>query len=60
MAPWDLLWTAPELLRGAIKPDHKKADIYSVGIIIQEMTLASPPYPDDERLTTKYEPEGIC
>ncbi|GAU87863.1 hypothetical protein RvY_00656-2 [Ramazzottius varieornatus] len=59
MCPWEKLWTAPELLRGAVEPDYQRADVYSIGIIIQEITASSPPYPSDDRQTVKYDPEDI-
>lgn len=43
----DLLWTAPEILR--LMPDRpplgtQKGDVYSFGIIIQELITESKPY----------------
>ncbi|XP_047679609.1 guanylate cyclase D-like isoform X2 [Prionailurus viverrinus] len=45
-APEELLWTAPELLRGPGAPGRGtlKADIFSIGIILQEVLTRGPPY----------------
>uniref|UniRef100_A0A8C8WPQ8 guanylate cyclase n=1 Tax=Panthera leo TaxID=9689 RepID=A0A8C8WPQ8_PANLE len=42
----ELLWTAPELLRGPGAPGRGtlKADIFSIGIILQEVLTRGPPY----------------
>ncbi|OQV14163.1 Atrial natriuretic peptide receptor 2 [Hypsibius exemplaris] len=60
LSDWDLLWTAPELLRHCRSEkerrrscvpailsvqDYQKADIYSIGIILQELVTESCPYP---------------
>ncbi len=40
------MWTAPELLRMTSKPPNgtQKADIYSLGIILQEIVYRCPPF----------------
>ncbi|XP_035938751.2 guanylate cyclase D-like [Halichoerus grypus] len=45
-APEELLWTAPELLRtpGAPGRGTLKADVFSIGIILQEVLTRGPPY----------------
>nr|KAF6342888.1 guanylate cyclase 2D, retinal [Pipistrellus kuhlii] len=45
-APEDLLWTAPELLRGPGGPGRGtlKGDVFSLGIILQEVLTRGPPY----------------
>lgn len=42
----DLLWTAPELLRGPRGPGRGtlRGDVFSVGIILQEVLTRGPPY----------------
>ncbi|KAB1272035.1 Olfactory guanylyl cyclase GC-D [Camelus dromedarius] len=42
----ELLWTAPELLRGAGAPGRGtlKGDIFSIGVILQEVLTRGPPY----------------
>ena len=43
----DLLWTAPELLRlGELRPgdDTDKGDVYSFGIILQEILYRNTPF----------------
>ncbi|XP_036031521.1 guanylate cyclase D [Onychomys torridus] len=42
-APEELLWTAPELLRGSGKASFQ-GDVFSLGIILQEVLTRSPPY----------------
>ena len=43
---FDMLWTAPELLRKEEPPLYgtKEGDVFSYGIILQEITLSSHPY----------------
>ncbi|XP_058162341.1 guanylate cyclase D-like [Dasypus novemcinctus] len=45
-APEELLWTAPELLRGPGGPGRGtfKGDVFSLGIILQEVLTRGPPY----------------
>lgn len=46
------LWTAPEVLRIENLPtkiDRQMADIYSVGILLQEMATECVPYPNNDR-----------
>ncbi|XP_053415954.1 guanylate cyclase D-like [Nycticebus coucang] len=45
-APEELLWTAPELLRGPAGPRRGtlKGDVFSVGIVLQEVLTRGPPY----------------
>ena len=40
------LWTAPEILRATVKPRYgtQKGDIYSIGIILQEIMYRSMPF----------------
>ncbi|KAG8522890.1 Olfactory guanylyl cyclase GC-D [Galemys pyrenaicus] len=42
----ELLWTAPELLRGPGAPRRGtlKGDVFSIGIIVQEVLTRGPPY----------------
>ena len=42
----DLLWTAPELLRNddALRKATQKADVYSFGIILQEIVCRAQPF----------------
>ncbi|VDK81468.1 unnamed protein product [Dibothriocephalus latus] len=46
--PEELLWTAPELLREPVKriTGTQKGDVYSFGIILQEILCCSEPYPN--------------
>ncbi|VDK29904.1 unnamed protein product [Dibothriocephalus latus] len=48
--PEDLLWTAPELLREPMRRTigTQKGDVYSFGIILQEIICCSEPFPDCE------------
>ncbi|XP_055479239.1 guanylate cyclase D [Psammomys obesus] len=45
-APEELLWTAPELLRGPGVPGKAtfKGDVFSLGIVLQEVLTRGPPY----------------
>nr|XP_020142431.1 olfactory guanylyl cyclase GC-D-like [Microcebus murinus] len=45
-APEELLWTAPELLREPAGPGPGtfKGDIFSIGVILQEVLTRGPPY----------------
>jgi len=51
----ELLWTAPELLRDPDRPARgsQKGDVYSYGIILQEIMLRTGPYGYNN-----MEPEG--
>ena len=52
----ELLWQAPELLRGELLGggDSQKADIYSLGIVLYEVITRSSPYEDvREKLTVQ-------
>jgi hypothetical protein len=42
----ELLWTAPELLRGrgGPGPGTLRGDVFSIGIILQEVLTRGPPY----------------
>lgn len=42
----DLLWTAPEQLRGSGGPGKAsfKGDVFSLGIVLQEVLTRGPPY----------------
>lgn len=42
----DLLWTAPELLRGPREPGPGtlKGDVFGLGIILHEVLTRGPPY----------------
>ncbi|XP_046379900.2 retinal guanylyl cyclase 2-like [Haliotis rufescens] len=56
LEPYDLLWTCPEHLRDPIlmTKGNEKADIFSLGIIMQEVALRSEPYS-----STGLTPEAI-
>ncbi|XP_055331239.1 atrial natriuretic peptide receptor 2-like [Paramacrobiotus metropolitanus] len=41
----EIFWTAPEVLRGLSYP-NQKCDMYSLGIILNEIFMAEPPYSD--------------
>jgi len=43
---YDLLWTAPEILRMTERPINgtQKGDVYSFAIIVQEITFRAQPY----------------
>lgn len=43
VSAYKLLWTAPEILRGTNK-SSKEGDVYSFGIITQEIVLEDAPY----------------
>ncbi|XP_067084963.1 retinal guanylyl cyclase 2-like [Osmerus mordax] len=40
----ELLWTAPELLRGSGQLGSLPGDVYSFSIVVQEVVLRGPPY----------------
>lgn len=54
--PSDLLWTAPELLRSPAlrKSGTQPADVYSFGIIMQEVVVRGEPF-----CMLSLSPEGI-
>jgi hypothetical protein len=54
--PLDLLWTAPELLRSPslLKTGTQPADVYSFGIIMQEVVVRGEPF-----CMLSLSPEGI-
>ena len=54
----DLLWTAPELLRELDRPVYgtQKGDVYSYGIILQEIVVKDGPYALNEPM---LEPKGM-
>ncbi|XP_046575991.1 retinal guanylyl cyclase 2-like [Haliotis rubra] len=56
LEPYDLLWTSPEHLRDPtlMTKGNEKADIFSLGIIMQEVALRSEPYS-----STGLTPEAI-
>ena len=78
LTAWDLLWTAPEILRNAAWDtkerqksydgprnlraltvnDYQKADIYSIGIILQEIIVESVPYPGPDKRQIIIPPPG--
>ena len=39
-----LLWTAPELMASDVVQGTKMADVYSFGVIVQEVTLQDEPF----------------
>lgn len=49
------VWTAPEILRNAEKKtglttkEQQMADIYSIGIILQELSMECGPFPSEDR-----------
>ena len=53
----ELLWRAPELLRDPDAKPTKEGDIYSAGIIIQEIVLRSGPF---EKEKSHMEVSGLC
>uniref|UniRef100_A0A8C9UQ92 Guanylate cyclase n=1 Tax=Spermophilus dauricus TaxID=99837 RepID=A0A8C9UQ92_SPEDA len=66
-APEELLWTAPELLRepGGPRQGTLKGDIFSIGIILQEVLTRSPPYggldlPAEEIIRKVASPPPLC
>ena len=50
-----MLWTAPEVLREEPTASPQKADIYSVGIMLEEIALRGGPY---EVASILMSPEG--
>ena len=47
-----MLWNAPELLRAPTKnKPTREGDIYSVGIIMQEVVMRGPPFENECRDT---------
>lgn len=46
LTPIDLLWTAPEILRGSYPGLHgtHPGDVYSFSIIMQEVVMRGPPF----------------
>uniref|UniRef100_A0A8C5ZAU2 Guanylate cyclase n=1 Tax=Marmota marmota marmota TaxID=9994 RepID=A0A8C5ZAU2_MARMA len=66
-APEELLWTAPELLRepGGPRQGTLKGDIFSMGIILQEVLTRGPPYgglglPAEEIIRKVASPPPLC
>nr|XP_012415708.1 PREDICTED: olfactory guanylyl cyclase GC-D-like [Odobenus rosmarus divergens] len=66
-APEELLWTAPELLRtpGAPGRGTLKADIFSLGIVLQEVLTRGPPYSSsglsaEEIISRVVSPPPLC
>lgn len=52
----ELLWTAPEILRGADKQvGSQKGDVFSFGIILEEIILRGGPY---EEASMTLSPQG--
>uniref|UniRef100_A0A667ZXS4 Guanylate cyclase n=1 Tax=Myripristis murdjan TaxID=586833 RepID=A0A667ZXS4_9TELE len=63
--PHDLLWTAPELLRNPIRGGTFAGDVFSFGIIIQEVISRTLPYammdmPAHEILERLKQPPPLC
>ena len=58
--PTELLWTAPEHLRSTdgILGQSQKGDIYSFGIILQEIILRAAPY-ENNNLSSDGKTENI-
>ena len=52
----DLLWTAPELLRDSLRLASASSDIYSFGIILQEIVNRTGAF---ESSNVHFSPEGI-
>ena len=52
----DKMWLAPEYLRNSDCPRSKEGDIYSAGIIMQEIMTRSGPF-ENERLHMRVEGE---
>jgi serine/threonine protein kinase len=48
-----LLWTAPEVLRNEKSPDKQKIDLYSFGIICQELVSCEVPFGDNNSVTAE-------
>ncbi|XP_030649132.1 retinal guanylyl cyclase 2-like [Chanos chanos] len=66
-SPEDLLWTAPEILRGPCPSQNgtQKGDVYSFSIIVQEVVLRSPPFfmlslSPDEIVQRVRKPPPLC
>uniref|UniRef100_A0A8D2DXH3 Guanylate cyclase n=1 Tax=Sciurus vulgaris TaxID=55149 RepID=A0A8D2DXH3_SCIVU len=66
-APEELLWTAPELLRAPGGPWRGtfKGDVFSMGIILQEVLTRDPPYgclglPAEEIIRKVVSPPPLC
>ncbi len=50
------LWCAPELLRSLVPVPTKEGDIYSMGIVMQEIITRGGPF---EKETTHLTPQGM-